>query len=47
MTRAPLRSLNSVSGVATDINPVNYVSPRSWLATSHFILEFFLFVCHL
>ncbi|XVF40996.1 hypothetical protein PTKIN_Ptkin01aG0245000 [Pterospermum kingtungense] len=26
---------------------VNYVSPRSWLATSHFVLGFFLFVGHL
>ncbi|CAN1866063.1 Photosystem II CP43 reaction center protein [Linum perenne] len=30
--------------VATEINAVNYVSPRSWLATSHFVLGFFLFV---
>ncbi|KAL5558149.1 hypothetical protein UlMin_034360 [Ulmus minor] len=41
------RSLNSVGGVATEINAVNYVSPRSWLATSHFVLGFFLFVGHL
>ncbi|KAK8663750.1 hypothetical protein V6N13_083555 [Hibiscus sabdariffa] len=34
-------------GVATEINAVNYVSPRSWLATSHFVLGFFLFVGHL
>ncbi|XLT62510.1 hypothetical protein HN873_019034, partial [Arachis hypogaea] len=27
----------------TEINAVNYVSPRSWLATSHFVLGFFLF----
>ncbi|KAL5552497.1 hypothetical protein UlMin_039898 [Ulmus minor] len=47
MTHAPLGSLNSVGGVATEINAVNYVSPRSWLATSHFILGFFLFVGHL
>ncbi|CAN1869198.1 Photosystem II CP43 reaction center protein [Linum perenne] len=44
MTHAPLGSLNSVGGVATEINAVNYVSPRSWLATSHFVLGFFLFV---
>ncbi|GJS27069.1 putative photosynthetic reaction centre, L/M, photosystem antenna protein-like protein [Tanacetum coccineum] len=31
MTHAPLGSLNSVGGVATEINAVNYVSPRSWL----------------
>uniref|UniRef100_A0A8S0WM66 Photosystem II CP43 reaction center protein n=1 Tax=Spirodela intermedia TaxID=51605 RepID=A0A8S0WM66_SPIIN len=41
MTHAPLGSLNSVGGVATEINAVNYVSPRSWLATSHFVLGFF------
>ncbi|KAH0851990.1 hypothetical protein HID58_094310 [Brassica napus] len=34
-------------GVATEINAVNYVSPRSWLSTSHFVLGFFLFVGHL
>ena len=33
MTHAPLGSFNSVGGVAT----VHYVSPRSWLATSHFV----------
>ncbi|KAL9993430.1 putative photosystem antenna protein [Helianthus debilis subsp. tardiflorus] len=32
MTHAPLGSLNSVGGVATEINAVNYVSSRSWLA---------------
>ncbi|CAH1439490.1 unnamed protein product [Lactuca virosa] len=32
---------------ATEINAVNYVSPRSWLATSHFVLGFFFFVGHL
>ncbi|KAI3843615.1 hypothetical protein MKX03_002111, partial [Papaver bracteatum] len=47
MTHTPLGSLNSVGGVATEINAVNYVSPRSWLATSHFVLGFFLFVGHL
>jgi len=47
MTHAPLGSLNSVGGVATEMNGINYVSPRSWLATSHFCLGFFLFVGHL
>ncbi|KAG0549979.1 hypothetical protein BDA96_01G300200 [Sorghum bicolor] len=47
MTHAPLGSLISVGGVATKINTVNYVSPRSWLATSHFVLGFFFFVGHL
>ena len=47
MTHAPLGALNSVGGVATEINSVNYVNPRSWLATSHFVLAFFFFVGHL
>jgi len=47
MTHAPLGSLNSVGGVATEINAVNYVSPRSWLSTSHFVLGLFFVVGHL
>jgi photosystem II CP43 chlorophyll apoprotein len=47
ITHAPLGSLNSVGGVATEINAVNFVSPRSWLACSHFCLGFFFFVGHL
>ena len=47
MTHAPLGSLNSVGGVATKINAVNYVSPRSWLAWGHFVLAFFFFIGHL
>ncbi|MEI6429451.1 MAG: photosystem II reaction center protein CP43 [Pseudanabaena sp. ELA607] len=47
MTHAPLGSLNSVGGVITEINSVNFVSPRAWLATSHFVFAFFLFVGHL
>jgi photosystem II CP43 chlorophyll apoprotein len=46
MTHAPLGALNSVGGVATEINSVNYVSPRSWLTCSHFFLGFFLLVAH-
>jgi photosystem II CP43 chlorophyll apoprotein len=46
MTHAPLGSLNSVGGVATEINSVNYVSPRSWLCCSHFVLGFFFLVGH-
>ncbi|PSO69606.1 MAG: photosystem II 44 kDa subunit reaction center protein [Cyanobacteria bacterium QS_1_48_34] len=47
MTHAPLGSINSVGGVATEINSFNFVSPRSWLATSHFVLAFFLLIGHL
>ncbi|XLU26092.1 hypothetical protein S245_062158, partial [Arachis hypogaea] len=43
MTHAPLGSLNFICDVATKINAVNNISSRSWLATSHFVLEFFLF----
>jgi len=47
MVHAPLGSLNSVGGVATEINSVNYVSPRTWLTASHFVLGFFFWVGHL
>jgi len=46
MTHAPLGSINSVGGVATEINSVNYVSPRSWLTCSHWVLSFFILVGH-
>ena len=34
-------------GVITEINAVNFVSPHSWLATSHFVLSFMFLVGHL
>ena len=46
MTHAPLGSLNSVGGVATEINSINYVSPRSWLTSSHWSLAYFILVGH-
>ena len=46
MTHAPLGSLNSVGGLATEINSINYVSPRSWLTCSHWTLGFFLLIGH-
>ena len=46
MTHAPLGSLNSVGGVATEINSINYVSPRSWLTCWHWTLGYFILVGH-
>lgn len=46
MTHAPLGSLNSVGGVATEVNSVNYVSPRSWLTSAHWVLAYFILVGH-
>ena len=46
MTHAPLGSLNSVGGVATEMNSINYVSPRSWLTSSHWTLGYFILVGH-
>ena len=46
MTHAPLGSLNSVGGVTPEINSVNYVSPRSWLTCSHWMLAFLILAGH-
>jgi photosystem II CP43 chlorophyll apoprotein len=46
MTHAPLGSLNSVGGVATEINSINYLSPRSWLTCSHWVLGYFVLIGH-
>ena len=42
----PKDSLNSVGGVATEINSINYLSPRSWLTCSHWRLGYFILVGH-
>ncbi len=47
MTHAPLGSLNSVGGVATEINSFNFVSPRTWLAAAHFVFFLLFLVGHL
>ena len=46
MTHAPLGSLNSVGGVATEINSISYVSPRSFLTSWHWTLAYFILVGH-
>ena len=46
MIHAPLGSLNSAGGVATEVNAANFASPRSWLTCSHWFLSFFLLVGH-
>ena len=46
MTHPPLGSLNSVGGVATEINGINYSSPRSWLTSGHWSLGYFILVGH-
>jgi photosystem II CP43 chlorophyll apoprotein len=46
VVHAPLGSLNSVGGVATEVNAVNFASPRSWLTCSHWLLSFFALVGH-
>jgi photosystem II CP43 chlorophyll apoprotein len=46
MAHAPLGSLNSVGGVATEVNAVSFLSPRSWLTCSHWFLASGLLVGH-
>jgi photosystem II CP43 chlorophyll apoprotein len=46
MAHAPLGSLNSVGGPATEVNAANFASPRSWLTCSHWALAWFLLVGH-
>ena len=46
VTHAPLGSLNSVGGVATEVNAVNFASARSWLTCSHWALSFFALAAH-
>ena len=47
MTHAPNGSINSVGGIITEINGFNYVNPRAWLASFHFIIGFFFLIGHL
>ena len=46
MTHSPLGSLNSVGGVATEINGINYTSPRSWLTSFHWMFAYFILIGH-
>jgi len=47
MTHAPNASLNSVGGIITEPNSVNFVNIRQWLAATQFVLAFFFLVGHL
>ncbi|NEP76695.1 MAG: Photosystem II reaction center protein, partial [Okeania sp. SIO2G5] len=47
MTHAPNASINSVGGIITEPNSVNYVNLRQWLASFHFIMGFFFLIGHL
>jgi photosystem II CP43 chlorophyll apoprotein len=47
MTHAPNASINSVGGIITEPNAVNFVNLRQWLASAHFFLGWFTFVGHL
>lgn len=47
MTHAPNGSINSVGGIITEAQGFNYVNPRAWLASFHFIMGFFFLIGHL
>ena len=47
MTHAPNASINSVGGIITELNSVNYVNLRQWLGATQFVLAFFFLVGHL
>jgi len=47
MTHAPNASINSVGGIITEPNAVNFVNLRQWLAGAQFFLGWFTFVGHL
>jgi hypothetical protein len=47
MTHAPNASINSVGGIITEPNSVNYVNLRQWLGAAQFVLAFFFLVGHL
>jgi len=40
--RGPKASLNSVGGIITEPNSVNFVNIRRWLTSTQFVLAFFL-----
>jgi photosystem II CP43 chlorophyll apoprotein len=46
MVQAPMGSINSVAGLATEINGFNFLSLRTWMTGSHIILAFFFLVGH-
>lgn len=47
MTHAPMGSLNSVGGISTEPNSINFMGTRVWLAGFHFIMGFLFLVGHL
>ena len=47
MTHSPIGSINSVGGLATELNSFNFVSPRTWLASAHFIFALLFLAGHL